>query len=207
MKNFFLAVLFLCVSLGIQAQEEGKVRFAGNLGLSLPNMGAGWSLDLLDVRYNIKDNLNLGVKFGGAMMIRDVSDMSSVSANATAHFNTNVMVESDYYFHNGTSAFAPFLGVGLGSFSIYDIYMQIDPSQSTSYTYDQFPLPARTVGAAIRGGFELGRLRLAMEYYIIPRTIMYDVANIMQEVGTSSNSYLTVNLGFYFGGGKWRRKI
>jgi outer membrane protein X len=61
------------------------------------------------------------------------------------------------------------------------------------------------IGGAIRGGFELGRLRLAMEYNMIPRTVMFDAANIMQTVGTSNNSYLTVNLGFVLGGGKWRR--
>jgi hypothetical protein len=31
------------------------------------------------------------------------------------------------------------------------------------------------------------------------------VANIMQATGTSPNSYLTVNIGFYFGGGKWKK--
>lgn len=205
MKNFLLAVLFLGVCVGLQAQEQGKIRVAGNIGYSAPAAGAGMSLDLLDIRYNILDNLNVGVKFGGAFMLRDLTELSSTTGNATMHLSTNVMLESDYYFHNGSSSFSPFVGAGLGSFSIYDIYMQIDPSQSVNYTYSEMPLPAKTIGGALRAGFELGRLRMAMEYYLIPKTPMYDAANIMQEVGTSANSYLTINLGFYFGGGKWRR--
>ncbi len=204
MKNFFFVLLFLVSFVGLQAQEQGKVRVAGNIGLSLPAMGAGMSIDLLDIRYNIKDNINVGVKIGGAFMVRDMQEISATTGTAIMHLSSNTMIVGDYYFPNG-SAFAPFVGAGIGSFSIYDIKMDFDPSQSVNYTYTDFPLPSRTIGAAFRGGFELGRLRLAMEYNMIPRTKMYDVANIMQQVGTSANSYLTINLGFYFGGGRWRK--
>lgn len=207
MKNFFLAITLLCLSLGLQAQEQGRVRVAGNLGYCTANLGLGSSVDLLDIRYNVLDNMNVGIKFGGAMVIRDINQISSNLASATIHFNSNVMFESDYYFHNGTSSFAPFAGLGIGSFGIYNMYMEIDPSQQTFVESSRFPLPNRTIGAAIRGGFELGRFRLAMEYYLIPPTTKYDIMNNMQEFGTSRNSYLTVNLGFYFGGGRWRNRI
>lgn len=163
MKNFFFTVLFLVTCFSLLAQEQGKVRVAGNIGYCMPTLGAGMSIDLLDVRYNILDNLNVGVKLGGAFMVRDVSELNSTTASATMHVNSNLMLVGDYYFHKARSIFAPFVGTGLGSFSIYDINMQVDPSQSVSYTYTELPLAARTVGAAIRGGFELGRLRLAME--------------------------------------------
>lgn len=207
MKNFFLAIILLGLTLGLQAQEQGRVRVAGNLGYCTANLGAGMSVDLLDIRYNVLDNMNVGIKFGGAMLIRDIHETSYNSGTATVHVNTNVMFEGDYYFHNGTSSFAPFAGVGIGSFGIYNMYMEIDPSQQTFVETSQFPLPNRTIGGAIRGGFELGRFRLAMEYYLIPPTAKYDIMNNMQEFGTSRNSYLTVNLGFYFGGGRWHRKI
>ncbi|MFZ4582606.1 MAG: hypothetical protein ACOYM7_08140 [Paludibacter sp.] len=155
----------------------------------------------------MKDNINVGVKFGGAFMVRDMQELSSTTATATMHLSSNSMIVGDYYFHDGRSSFAPFLGAGLGSYSIWDIKMDYNTSENINYTYNEFPLPARTIGAAVRGGFELGRLRLAMEYNMIPRTKTYDAANIMQEVGTSANSYLTINIGFYFGGGKWRRRI
>lgn len=205
MKHFLFSVLFLVACFSLQAQEKGEIRFAGNIGFCAPNSGAGISIDLLDFRYNILDNLNVGLKMGGAFMVRDFKEINATTESATMHLNTNLMLVSDYYFHNGRSAFAPFVGAGIGSFSIYDINMKVDPTQSVNYTYNELPLPAVAIGGAIRGGFEFGRLRLAMEYYMIPRTKMYDAANIMQEIGTSANSYLAINLGFYFGGGKWRR--
>lgn len=205
MKHFFFSVLFLVASFSLQAQVQGKIRFAGNIGYCAPASGAGISIDLLDIRYNILDNLNVGIKMGGEFMVRDMSEINTTNESVTMHVSSNLMLVSDYYFHNGKSIVVPFIGAGIGSFNIYDINMQYDPSQSVNYTYNELPLPAETIGGAIRGGFELGRLRLAMEYYMIPRTKMYDAANIMQEVGTSANSYFAINLGFYFGGGKWRR--
>lgn len=206
MKNFIFAFVFIVVCFNLQAQEQGKVRVGGNIGYCMPGQGAGFSVDILDIRYNILDNLNAGIKFGGAFMVRDINE-TAILASATMHVNTNTMLVSDYYFHNGSSMFAPFIGAGIGSFSIYDINLKANPNESVSYNYtsNELPLAARTLGGAIRGGFELGRLRLAMEYYMIPSTKMYDAANITQVIGTSPNSYLTINLGFYFGGGKWRR--
>lgn len=206
MKNLFFAVLFLMTTLGLNAQEQGRIRVAGNMGICSPTDGLGMSIDVFDIRYNILDNLNAGIKMGGALMLRDMGEITSTEGNLTMHLSSNVMFVGDYYFHYGNSAFAPFLGAGFGSFNIYDIFMKYDPSQSVNYTYNEFPFPARTVGGSLRGGFELGRLRLAMEYYMIPNTKMYDAANIMQVVGMSPNSYMTINLGFYFGGGSWHKR-
>lgn len=206
MKKILLALVILCSVFSLQAQVQGKIRVAGNIGLALPAAGAGFSMDVLDVRYNILDNLNAGIKFGFGFMVRDIYQSSPTLANGTMHISTNTMLVSDYYFHNGSSAFAPFVGGGIGSFSIYDINMDIDPSQGSSYTVNDMPSASKTIGGAIRGGFELGRLRLAMEYYMIPKTTMYSVTNIMQPMSAQSpNSYLTVNLGIVLGGGKWRR--
>jgi outer membrane protein X len=163
------------------------------------------TVDFLDIRYNILDNLNAGVKFGFGFNVRDINLINSSTATATMHANLNSMIVGDYYFHNGSSAFAPFVGAGIGSFSVLDINLQFDPNQYINYNYTDLPTVPKVIGGAIRGGFELGRLRLAMEYNMIPRTVMFDAANIMQTVGTSNNSYLTVNLGFVLGGGKWRR--
>ena len=51
----------------------------------------------------------------------------------------------------------------------------------------------------IRGGIELGKLRLAFEYNIIPKTDF-------ESGGSISNSYFGVSIGFYVGGGKWKVK-
>lgn len=202
-KYIFIAfVLFTCLS--VNAQVKGKIRVGGNLGLTVPAGGGGFAIDILDIRYNILNNLNAGVKFGGAFMIRDMSQLEN-SFDATMHINSNFMLVSDFYFNKGGSFFAPFIGGSIGSFSIYDIYMLGQSESEFNYTIEELPNPSKTLGGALRTGFEAGKFRMALEYYLIPATTRYDVANIMQPAGTSANSYLSLNVGFYFGGGKWKK--
>ena len=73
MKKLIFCFLIFVFAVSLNAQERGKIRVGGSLGLALPPTGAGLSIDLLDIRYNILDNLNAGIKFGGAFMIRDVA--------------------------------------------------------------------------------------------------------------------------------------
>lgn len=206
MKKLIFCLLLSLSVISISAQEKGKVRVGGNLGLTIPSYGIGGAIDLLDIRYNIQDNLNVGVKFGGAFMVRDIAEISPTLSEATMHVNSNFMFVGDYYFNKGTSAFAPFIGAGIGSFSIFDIYMQVESGEQYHYEYDEFPHASSTLGGAIRGGFEFYKFRMALEYYLIPQTPKYDAANIMSTVGNSGNSYLSLNIGFYFGGGKWWKK-
>jgi hypothetical protein len=74
-----------------------------------------------------------------------------------------------------------------------------------NYTIEELPNPSKTLGGALRAGFEAGKFRMALEYYLIPATTKYDVVNIMKPEGSSANSYLSLNVGFYFGGGKWKK--
>ncbi len=205
MKKYFILLIVLLSCFNMQAQEAGKFRVSGNLGLDFPNSGFGGSIDLLDVRYNILDNWNAGLKLGGAMMMRDLAQINSDFAEVTMHVNSNLMLVSDYYFNNGSRMFAPFVGGSFGLFNIYDLYMLVELNTETHYQLDNLPDASKTLGAALRAGFELGRFRLAMEYYMIPETRMYDVENIMVPMGHSANNYFTVNIGFYLGGGRWRK--
>ena len=84
-------------------------------------------------------------------------------------------------------------------------YMQTESDSGNNYQLDEIPSPENTFGGAIHAGFEAGRFRMALEYYIIPETPKYNVDNIMQVAGTSANNYLSLNVGFYFGGGKWKK--
>ncbi|HNX89660.1 MAG TPA: hypothetical protein PKH58_11295 [Paludibacteraceae bacterium] len=205
MKKFIFSILLCLFVVSLQAQVKGKFRVGGNLGITMPTGGFGGAIDVLDVRYNILDNLNAGVKLGGAFMLRDVAEISETKTEATMHLNSNIMLVGDYYFNKGTSSFAPFIGGGIGSFSIYDIYMQAESGAEYNYDLDQIPSSERTYGGALRAGFEIGKFRMALEYYIIPETTKYNVDNITQPAGTSANNYVSLNLGFYFGGGKWKK--
>jgi hypothetical protein len=52
------------------------------------------------------------------------------------------------------------------------------------------------LGGFFRAGFELGKLRLAATYNLIGKSEL-------DGGGEVKNSYFSVSLGFYLGGGKW----
>jgi len=205
MKKIFLLAFVMLTIVGVQAQEKGKIRVGLDAGLALPRLGAGID-GALDVRYNIMDNVNLGVRLGSAYMIRDfLVSNDGLSAEVTMHLNTNFLVSGDYYFNKGTSIFAPFLGAGLGSFEIYDFYMVADAS-NPEYVLPTRPQSDTKFGGVLRGGFELGKFRMGLEYYIIPQSRLYDVTTLNYS-GFSQNSYLNLSIGFYLGGGKWKKPV
>ena len=205
MKRYIFVIIVMLSCLSIQAQEKGRFRVQGNIGLDFPAKGVGGSIDLLDIRYNLKDNWNAGAKIGGAMMFRNLNQIDEQTAENTLHLNSNFMLVSDYYFNNGTSYFAPFVGASVGAFRIRNLYMIVDLESDDYNQADNFPDPSKTFGGALRAGFELWRFRMAMEYYIIPKTDKYNIESNLFPVGTSANNYLTINVGFYFGGGRWMK--
>jgi len=205
MKKVFLSLLIVAFAFSANAQEKGKIRVGFNGGLALPNLGAGLNGDL-DIRYNIMDNLNAGVKFTGGMLVKDLTeDVANGTASATAGVISSTLVTSDYYFSKGTSIFAPYLGGGLGFYKVMNI--GITASGSTTPTppsdYSAFT-PESKFGGLIRGGFELGHFRMGLEYYLAPSSNVIDMTS-MTASGTTANSYLSISLGFYLGGGHWKK--
>jgi len=133
-------------------------------------------------------------------------EINETKGEATLHMNSNFMFVGDYYFNNGLNSFAPFVGAGYGSFRIIDVYMQVQSGEQYNYQYDNLPETRAVAGGVIRTGFEWGKFRMALEYYILPQTLKYDAADIMRSTGSSKNSYISLNLGFYLGGGKWVKR-
>lgn len=203
MKKLILALLIIALTFNVNAQEKGKVRVGLGMGLSLPNRGAGFGGDL-DVRYNILDNLNAGIKFTGDILVKDiVIDNANSTASITAGGITSTLVTGDYYFNSGNSLFAPFLGGGLGLYNVLNIHstesgtnVPIAPSTAGFASEQRF-------GGLLRGGFELGHFRMGIEYFLVPNSTLYD--NSYTPIGIASNSYVKISVGFYLGGGHWKK--
>ena len=198
-KLFFIAALAIA-TLSASAQEQGKIRVGTNLGLGFPNAGLGFAIDL-DARYNITNNINAGIlltSFGG---FKDLSaDVNSGLTTMTMGGSSGYLAHGDYYFSEGTSSFAPFLGAGLGGFNVSNIQVSSDESGSTgSLSFSD----ATKFGGVIRGGFEAGHFRMGLSYYLIPSSDLYDLNGA--RIGTTGNSYLNLTLGFYLGGGHWKK--
>lgn len=204
MKKLFLGMLLIALTLNLSAQEKGKIRVGFDLGLGLPTMGAGFGGDL-DVRYNVMDNVNVGIKLGADALFKDIYvDQLNSTASITACAISSTLATGDYYFNKGTSIFAPYLGGGLGFYEIGNIKVSASgTSVPTTPTNTSTFLTENKFGGLLRGGFELGHFRMGLEYYLIPDSKLVDMNNVA--LGTTPNSYLKISLGFYFGGGHWRK--
>ncbi|MFV5689108.1 hypothetical protein ACM55M_10845 [Flavobacterium sp. ZT3R25] len=197
MKKVILIVFIALTCNGIYAQKEGGFRVGLDLGYTIPSNGGGGLLLSIEPKYNIKENMNIGLRIGSAAMIRDIQDNGSTTS-AKVSVNVSYVGTYDYYFNKAGKSFVPYIGGGAGLYSIANVeYDDVDTSDQISVS------AAGKMGALVRGGFEWGKFRMGMEYNLVPKS---DLQNLNGDrVGTVSNTYLGIHLGFYVGGGKWRK--
>ncbi|MFV8343075.1 hypothetical protein [Flavobacterium sp. XS2P39] len=195
MKKFILAVGIAMLFTNVYAQKEGGFRVGLDLGYTFPSNGGGGVLFSLEPKYNIKENMNIGLRIGVAAMIRDIEDNGNTTS-AKVSANGSYVATYDYYFNGAGTSFVPYIGGGAGYYSIANVEFD-DTSESDAVAIDA----TGKMGALIRGGFEWGKFRMGLEYNLVPES---DLQNINGDhIGTVSNTYLGVHLGFYVGGGKW----
>jgi outer membrane protein X len=179
MRNITLSLLLVLGLTAMNGQELGKFRVGLDLGYFFSlgeGTGAGGIFLSIEPKYNLTDNSNIGLRLG-------VATDNSVFGNSSA----SILGTYDYYFNTVNSLISPFLGVGLGLFAFENIILF-----GANNSYDEY-------GALIRGGVELGKVRIALEYNIIPKTDL--------QIGESvKNSYFGASIGFYVGGGKWKKE-
>ncbi|WP_291777316.1 OmpW family outer membrane protein [Cecembia sp.] len=201
MKKFLILVIsVLFLSIGhLYAQEQGKFRVGLDLGYTIPTSGGGGLLFYLEPKYNIRDNMNIGLRIGGAAMVRDLvyfDNMNELSGNISV--NGSYVLTYDYYFKSEGSNFAPFVGAGIGwmRFAAISFDSDVEPDEAGNLSVNSSFAPV------LRAGFEAGKFRLSLDYNIVPKSDIVDLqGNVIGETG---NSYLGIALGFYVGGGKWR---
>lgn len=142
--------------------------------------------------------MNVGLRIGAAAMIRDLNtDGEYTTARISA--NGSYVGTYDYYFNNSGTSFVPYVGGGLGFYSIANV--EFDDANSDSDSDDVAVDATGKLGGLVRGGFEWGKFRMGLEYNLVPKSTLQNMYGA--EVGTISNSYLGIHLGFYVGGGKW----
>jgi outer membrane protein W len=188
-KIFYALLLMLAVGQVAQAQEQGKFRVGLDLGYTMPD-GGGGVLIAVEPKYNIADNMNIGIRFESAAMAKNVGETEADLTASGTYSGT-----FDYYFNSGSSSFAPFLGGGVG----YSTLGNLSSSVDTELVEGSVELEVDgKFGGLIRAGFEAGKFRLAATYNLIGKTDLGEGAEI-------KNSYLGISLGFYLGGGKWKK--
>lgn len=185
MRKFFIIIAFTCIQF-INAQESGKFRMDIDAFYALASEGNGFGL-ALEPKFNIADNMNVGLRISTAFIARDGSPFNTgliypyenydyVESNETV--SASVGGTFDYYFDELTgSSFTPFAGAGI----MYTI---------VSSDFDE----TSHLGGMVRAGFEVGKFRFSADYNIIPAS---DASYAY------TNSYIGINVGVFIGGGKW----
>lgn len=198
-KVILLAFIILAIANGY-SQVNGKFRVGLDLGY-VPSKGGGGAMFSLEPKYNIKDNMNVGLRFGIAAIIKDLNtngDTPSAKVSASGSY----VGTYDYYFHKPGSSFAPYIGGGLGYYSLANV--EVDDSNGANTTTEYSPAVSGAFGGLIRGGFEWAGFRMGLEYNLVPDSDLEDLNG--NKVGTAKNAYLGIHIGFFVGGGKWGKK-
>jgi len=193
-KLFFALTLMLAVAQVSHAQEEGKFRVGLEAGYTMPS-GGGGVLFAVEPKYNIADNMNIGIRFESAAMAKNVN-VGSNSAEASLTASISYSGTFDYYFNSGSSSFAPFFGAGAGYSSLGSV--GFDVTDVEGIEGDAGLEVDGKFGGLLRAGFEASKFRLAATYNLIGKTELAEGLEV-------KNSYLGISLGFYLGGGKWKK--
>lgn len=194
MKKIILLILILLAFTSGYSQKKGGFRVGLDIGF-VPTGGGGGVMFSIEPKYNLTDNMNIGLRLGAAGMVKDIQE-GSTTTTAKVSANGSLSVTYDYYFHKSGSSFAPYIGAGLGYYSLANV--EIDDSASSEVIN---PAVTGEMGAFVRTGFEWGKFRMGVEYNLVPDS---DIENLNgDKIGTVSNAYLGIHLGFFLGGGKW----
>lgn len=157
MKNLILFTFIIFGITTVSGQEKEKFRMGLDLGYVFAKDNGG-ALFSLEPKYNLTDNSNIGIRIGVAASASTFD--SNLDSDIEIDGNINVLATYDYYFNNENSSTSPFFGGGVGWYALGEINDSLDSPINVG---DQF-------GAMIRGGIELGKLRLALEYNILPKS-------------------------------------
>ncbi len=190
-KIFFILTVTLTSICSAFAQSSDYKAFKVDVGglYAIPSgdgakAGAGF---YIEPKYNITNNIALGLKFESAIMaaaddvnIGGIATISSLDISAVSTYQ----ITGDYYFNE--NKVRPFAGLGLGIYNLGDIEFGTEEAN--------FEIGSK-FGFAPRAGILLGHFRLALEY------------NIITGVDTGldafdNKNYLSFKVGFEIGGGR-----
>ena len=184
MKKTIL-IIFILISCTIitKAQEKGKLRTGLETGLLVPHEGGFGFSGSFELKYNIKNKINIGLRTEAIRFNKHKSysaELLSVSATY------------DYYFNPKNRIFSHFCGAGLG-------YYFCDAVDNSTYFEEEANSKYNNPTCFVRLGTEIGKLRVSLSYNLIRKQNELNIDN-------KNSDYLSLSFGFYLGGGKWKTK-
>jgi outer membrane protein X len=141
---------FLLLLAGIP-KKQSSFRVGLDLGYTVPSNGGGGILFSVEPKYNIKEDMNIGLRIGigAAAMARDIQSNAGTATSAKISANESYVGTYDYYFDNSGKSFVPYIGGGVGYYSLENVEFD-DISTSIYITLDA----TGKMGGLVRGGFE-----------------------------------------------------
>lgn len=193
-KIFTVIALFLASMSMVQAQDFKKFKVGLGLGYGVPSDGDGGILVYLEPMYRLQDQIAVGLRLESAAFLGQ--PISGTPYKTSAFGIGSACVSGQYYFLNGT--FRPFVGAGLGMFSI--AAASADTGTGTSFTINA---AATVFGFYPRVGFDLGHFNFLIDYNIIPeQTTTVNLGAFGTTTSTSNYTYIGIKIGASIGGGK-----
>lgn len=193
MQRFATALVLLLVVTGAQGQDFKKFKAGIGIGYGLPSDGEGGILVYIEPMYRLKDNIAVGLRLESAAFLGQ--PISGTSYTTSAFGIGSYTASGQYYFGSGT--FRPFVGAGLGLYSLAAVSSDIGGSNA------QLTAAASVFGFYPRIGFDLGHFNLLIDYNLIPeQTTTVTSGGFGTTTTTSNYSYIGVKLGASIGGGK-----
>ena len=183
MKTIVIFSLYFILGIfSIFAQEAGKYRAGVEIGYPFPpDKSYEGVLVAIELKYNLLNNMNVGLKAENAYYAECMCNYGNISSFATTY---------DYYFHSTGSRSSFFIGAGLGYYfcTARDFHFIED-----GYFVSRYNNPT----CFIRAGFEIRRFRMSLAYNLIRKPSEINPTNWNRD-------YVSLSMGFYFGGGKWK---
>lgn len=201
MKKIFIIIILMGAAQQLMAQHAGRFRMGMDLGAAIPKNGGIGALINLEPKINVKDNMNVGIRFGVAALAKDVT-YYNISDDYEGEVSANVSISGtfDYYFNKGQNRLAPYVGGGFGYYALSSLKIDNgdfdDPDNIGDLEADFKWAPM------LRAGIELGKFRMGAEYNFVPKSNLQNTSG--EVIGEAINQYFGFTLGFFVGGGRWR---
>jgi opacity protein-like surface antigen len=195
MKKISIVLCLVLVAASASYAQELK-KFRVGLGLGYASAGgngsSGGILIAVEPSYRIQDNLSLGLRMESALITRGFSGTVPAGAVIDVAAIGSYTLNGQYYF-GGESPFRPFVGAGLGIYSLAAITTKVT---SGGVTGTGTIASESSFGFYPRVGFDYGHFNISIDYNLVPAT------KITGSSESFTNNYFGIRIGAYFGGGK-----
>lgn len=189
--NFYFSIL--C------AQDESNFRIAIEAGFSLSESDSeGVSLLLgLEPKVRLAKRMYAGVRFGfitntSNYNIQNVAryEFDTRQDNAMIFFTPNLSYYLDKLSYKGRD-YSFYISSGLGYYLLSGIEL-LDTNTGNTKEIDV----ENRLGLNLRVGFEVQRLKVGLEYNLIPNGELKDVRDNDQKIGELNNSHWAISVGY-----------